>query len=162
IRVASLAKSQVPRRPDPRAKRQAAFGCTAQPFPCGLLYHGGRRHSMASEKVQTLTDANWEQTVLKSQAPVLVDFWAEWCGPCRMIAPHIDALATEFDGKAIVGKLNVDENPSVTSKYSIRGIPALLVFKGGELVDAMVGAADKGRIKALVEKHLAVVETQAS
>ena len=112
---------------------------------------------MASEKVQVLTDANFEQTVLKSPVPVLVDFWAEWCGPCRMIAPHSEALATEFDGKAVVGKLDVDENPAVTSKYSIRGIPALLVFKGGELVDAMVGAADKGRIKALVEKHIVAV-----
>jgi thioredoxin 1 len=117
---------------------------------------------MASEKVQTLTDANFEQTVLKSPVPVLVDFWAEWCGPCRMIAPHIEALATEFDGKAVVGKLDVDENPSVTSKYSIRGIPALLVFKGGELVDAMVGAADKGRIKALVEKHIVAVPASQS
>ena len=112
---------------------------------------------MASEKVQTLTDANFEQTVLKSPVPVLVDFWAEWCGPCRMIAPHIESLATEFDGKAVVGKLDVDENPGVTSKYSIRGIPALLVFKGGELVDAMVGAADKSRIKAMVEKHIVAV-----
>jgi thioredoxin 1 len=122
-----------------------------------MLYHGGQETFMASEKVQVLTDANFEQTVLKSPVPVLVDFWAEWCGPCRMIAPHIEALATEFDGRAVVGKLDVDENPSVTSKYSIRGIPALLVFKGGELVDAMVGAADKGRIKALVEKHIVAV-----
>jgi len=107
--------------------------------------------------VGKVSDASFESEVLKAQGPVVVDFWAEWCGPCRMIAPHIEALANEFDGKAVVGKLDVDENPSVTSKYSIRGIPALLVFKGGELVDAMVGAADKGRIKALVEKHIVAV-----
>jgi thioredoxin 1 len=109
---------------------------------------------MASEKTQTFTDANFQQAVLSQASPVLVDFWAEWCGPCRMIAPHVDAVATELDGKAKIGKLNVDENPAVVSKYSIRGIPALLLFKGGELVDSLVGATDKTRIKALVEKHL--------
>jgi thioredoxin 1 len=109
---------------------------------------------MASEKTQTFTDANFQQEVLSSAQPVLVDFWAEWCGPCRMIAPHVDAVATELDGKAKIGKLDVDENPAVVSKYSIRGIPALLLFKGGELVDSLVGATDKTRIKALVEKHL--------
>jgi thioredoxin 1 len=109
---------------------------------------------MASEKTQTFTDANFQQEVLGAPTPVLVDFWAEWCGPCRMIAPHVDAVATELDGKAKIGKLNVDDNPAVVSKYSIRGIPALLLFKGGELVDSLVGATDKTRIKALVEKHL--------
>ena len=109
---------------------------------------------MASEKTQTFTDANFQQDVLSASTPVLVDFWAEWCGPCRLIAPHVDAVATELDGKAKIGKLNVDENPAVVSKYSIRGIPALLLFKGGELVDSLVGATDKTRIKALVEKHL--------
>jgi thioredoxin 1 len=109
---------------------------------------------MASEKTQTFTDANFQQAVLSASSPVLVDFWAEWCGPCRMIAPHVEAVATELDGKAVIGKLNVDENPAIVSKYSIRGIPALLLFKGGELVDSLVGATDKTRIKALVEKHL--------
>jgi thioredoxin 1 len=109
---------------------------------------------MASEKTQTFTDANFQQDVLSASTPVLVDFWAEWCGPCRMIAPHVDAVASELDGKAKIGKLNVDENPAIVSRYSIRGIPALLLFKGGELVDSLVGATDKTRIKALVEKHL--------
>jgi thioredoxin 1 len=109
---------------------------------------------MASEKTQTFTDANFQQEVLSQANPVLVDFWAEWCGPCRMIAPHVEAVATELEGKAVIGKLNVDDNPAVVSKYSIRGIPALLLFKGGELVDSLVGATDKTRIKALVEKHL--------
>ena len=109
---------------------------------------------MASEHVQTFTDDNFEQTVLKSPAPVLVDFWAEWCGPCRMIAPSIEAIASELQGKAVIGKMNVDDNPMVPGKYSVRSIPSLLIFKGGEVVDAMVGAADKSRIKALVEKHI--------
>ena len=110
---------------------------------------------MASEHVQTFTDANFDQTVLKQSAPVLVDFWAEWCGPCRMIAPTIDQVATELAGKAVIGKLNVDENPTVTGRYSIRGIPALLVFKGGQLVDSLAGAGhSKQLIKSTLEKHI--------
>ncbi|MFI5079325.1 MAG: thioredoxin, partial [Vicinamibacteria bacterium] len=104
---------------------------------------------------QTFTDANFEQTVLKAQAPVLVDFWAEWCGPCRMIGPTVDQVATELAGQAVIGKLNVDENPAVTGRYSIRGIPALLVFKDGQLVDSLAGAGQsKQHIKATIEKHL--------
>ncbi|HEY8549603.1 MAG TPA: thioredoxin [Vicinamibacterales bacterium] len=110
---------------------------------------------MASEHVQTITDDNFETTVLKASTPVLVDFWAEWCGPCRMIAPTIDAVASELAGKAVVGKLNVDENPNVTSRYSIRGIPALLVFKNGQLVDSLAGAGhSKQQIKETIEKHI--------
>jgi thioredoxin 1 len=109
---------------------------------------------MASEHVQTFTDDNFEQTVLQSSSPVLVDFWAEWCGPCRMIAPSIEAIASELQGKAVIGKMNVDDNPLVPGRYGIRSIPSLLIFKGGQQVDGMVGAADKSRIKALVEKHI--------
>jgi thioredoxin 1 len=108
---------------------------------------------MASEKIQQVTDTNWEQSVLKSQTPVLVDFWAEWCMPCRRIAPAVDRLAADYAGRLTVAKMNVDENPNVPMQYGIRGIPTLLLFKDGELVDQFVGADETG-IKKMVEKNL--------
>ena len=107
---------------------------------------------MASEKVKTFTDSNFEDET--KQGVVLVDFWAEWCGPCRRLAPTVDALATEFDGRATVAKLNVDENPNVPGKFAIRGIPTLLLFKEGQLADTIVGLAAKDDIARMIEKHL--------
>jgi thioredoxin 1 len=114
----------------------------------------GDEVSMASEKVQTLTDGNFDQSVVKSPQPVLVDFWAEWCGPCRRLAPTVDELATDYDGRITVGKLNVDDNPNTAFRYSIRGIPTLLLFKGGQIVEQIVGLADKDSLKRLIDKHV--------
>ncbi|MCF8255988.1 MAG: thioredoxin [Flavobacteriales bacterium] len=90
-----------------------------------------------------LTDANFDEIVLKSDKPVLVDFWAVWCGPCRMVAPIVDELSKDYDGKAIIGKVDVDNNPETAAKFGIRNIPTLLFFKNGEIVDKQVGAAPK-------------------
>jgi thioredoxin 1 len=109
---------------------------------------------MANDKVQTLTDTNFDDSVIKAARPVVVDFWAEWCGPCRRLAPTIDELATEYDGKVVVGKLNVDENPAIQSRFSIMGIPTVLIFKGGEVVEQVVGLADKNAFKKLIDKHV--------
>jgi thioredoxin 1 len=109
---------------------------------------------MASDKVQTLTDANFEQTVNGTSAPILVDFWAEWCGPCRRLAPTVDELAHEYDGRVVVAKMNVDENPATPMRFSIRGIPTLLLFKGGQLVDQVVGLADKDHLKKMIDRHV--------
>jgi thioredoxin 1 len=109
---------------------------------------------MAADNVQTFTDGNFESSVLKAGTPVLVDFWAEWCGPCRRLAPAVDALANEYAGKITVGKLDVDSNPDTTVKFNVRGIPALLLFKGGQLVDQVVGLVPKEEIKKVIDKHL--------
>ena len=90
-----------------------------------------------------LTDSKFEAEVLKSDKPVLVDFWAEWCGPCKMIGPLVEELATEYEGKAVIGKVDVDTNPEISAKFGIRSIPTLLVFKNGEIVDKQVGAVPK-------------------
>ncbi len=110
-----------------------------------------------SEFVAEVTDGNWETEVLGSNTPVLVDFWAAWCGPCRMIAPTVEAVAEKFQGKAKVVKLNVDENMEVPSTYGIKGIPTLMVFKNGQLVDSHVGVPPNAQaaISAMLEKQLA-------
>lgn len=109
---------------------------------------------MAAENVQTFTDTNFESTVLGAGGPVLVDFWAEWCGPCKRLGPTIDALAGEYAGKVTIGKLNVDENPNTAIKFQIRGIPAVLLFKGGKVVESVVGLAPKEDFKQILDKHI--------
>jgi thioredoxin 1 len=104
-------------------------------------------------KTIVLNDANFDATI-NSDKPVLVDFWAEWCGPCKMIGPVVEELANDYEGKAVIGKLNVDENPSVTARYGIRSIPTLLVFKGGQIVDKQVGAVPKSVLAQKLEAQV--------
>jgi thioredoxin 1 len=101
-----------------------------------------------------VTDASFEQDVIKSDKPVLVDFWAEWCGPCRMIAPSVKQIAEEYDAQLKVAKMDVDDNPAVPGRYGIIGIPTLMLFKGGEVVERITGALPKDRIVAKVLPHL--------
>ncbi len=109
---------------------------------------------MASEKVMAFTDANFDQEVLKSDIPVLVDFWATWCAPCKAIAPLVDAAADEYAGRVKVGKVNVDENQAIPAKYSVRGIPTLILFKDGAVLDQIVGHVPKSQLDALLAKAL--------
>ncbi|ANC92978.1 thioredoxin TrxA [Azospirillum humicireducens] len=101
-----------------------------------------------------VTDDSFEQDVLKADGPVLVDFWAEWCGPCKMIAPALDELAGEYDGKVTVAKLNIDENPETPTKYGVRGIPTLMLFKGGSVAATKIGALPKGALFQWVDSAL--------
>jgi len=103
---------------------------------------------------QEINDGNFEELVTKSDKVVMIDFWAEWCGPCRMISPIVDEMSAEFDGKAVIGKVNVDENPGITAKLKIRNIPTLLFFKNGAEVDKIVGAASKASITSKLNSLL--------
>ena len=109
---------------------------------------------MASELIKHVSDASFEGDVLKSSTPVLVDYWAEWCGPCKMIAPILDEVAGSYQGKLTIAKMNVDENREVPARFGIRGIPTLMLFKGGQVVERIVGAQPKERILAQVMPHL--------
>ena len=102
----------------------------------------------------SVTDGNFEDQVLKSENPVLVDFWAPWCGPCVAIGPVLDALASEYEGKVTIGKMNVDENSNVPANFGVRSIPFMVLFKNGEVVDSLVGAHPKNKLKDLIDKAL--------
>ncbi|WKX26784.1 thioredoxin TrxA [Tatumella ptyseos] len=110
---------------------------------------------MSSEKIVHLTDSSFDTDVLKAEGVTLVDFWAEWCGPCKMIAPILDEIAEEYEGKLTIAKLNIDDNPETAPKYGIRGIPTLLLFKAGEVVATKVGALSKGQLKEFLNANLA-------
>jgi thioredoxin 1 len=107
---------------------------------------------MAAANIVTLTSANFPTEVLKSPTPVLVDFWAEWCGPCKMIAPVLDELASEFDGRVKIGKVNIDEDQALASQYGVRAIPTLLIFKDGQVAEQIVGMRSKRDLKSSLDK----------
>ncbi|MGH9405045.1 MAG: thioredoxin [Terriglobia bacterium] len=109
---------------------------------------------MAGNHLVEFTEQNFEEQVLKSPKPVLVDFWAPWCAPCRMMTPTVEAVAGEYADRALVGKLNVDDHQAIAGRYNIRGIPTLLLFKGGEVQEQVVGATSKEVVAKMIEKHL--------
>ena len=110
-----------------------------------------------SEHVKDITDSSFETEVMQSELPVLVDFWAEWCGPCRMMTPVVEAVAQKFAGTAKIFKLNVDENPAVTQRFGIKGIPTMIVFKGGKEAERLVGATNEGAVTHIIEEQLNAV-----
>ncbi len=109
---------------------------------------------MSSEKILHVSDASFEEDVLKASGPVLVDYWAEWCGPCKMIAPILDEVAESYDGRLTVAKLNIDENADTPPKFGIRGIPTLMLFKDGQVVATKVGALSKSQLTAFIDSHI--------
>ncbi len=110
---------------------------------------------MASDLIKHISDASFDADVIQSSTPVIVDFWAEWCGPCKMIAPILDEVASAYQGKLQVAKMNVDENRDIPAKFGIRGIPTLMVFKGGQLAATKVGAMSKAQLTAFIDQQLA-------
>jgi thioredoxin 1 len=109
---------------------------------------------MAGQNTLTFSDASFDKDVLNSDVPVLVDFWAEWCGPCRMMTPTVEAIADDYAGRVKVGKLNIDENGGTPMRYNVRGIPTLLLFKGGQIVEQRVGAIGKTDVQKMLDPHV--------
>ena len=109
---------------------------------------------MSSELIKHTSDASFNADVIEADRPVLVDYWAEWCGPCKMIAPILDEVSKDYDGRLKIAKMNVDENREVPAKYGIRGIPTLMLFKGGQLAATKVGALSKAQLTAFIDTHL--------
>lgn len=109
---------------------------------------------MASTAIMEVTDANFDQEVLKSDQPVLIDFWAVWCGPCKALSPIVDQVAESYSGKVKVAKMNVDQNPGTPGRYGIRGIPTLLIFKGGQVKEQIVGYVPRETIEKAIDKHM--------
>jgi thioredoxin 1 len=107
-----------------------------------------------AENVKQISDSEFEQTVLKSETPVFVDFWAPWCGPCRIVGPIIEELAPSYDGKLVVTKMNVDDNPAVAQKLGITSIPTMMIFKGGEVVDRAIGAMPRTELQKFIDRNI--------
>jgi thioredoxin 1 len=124
----------------------------ASPPPAGSFLHFFE--IAMSDAIQYVSDATFESSVLQAGAPVLVDYWAEWCGPCKMIAPILDEIAGDYAGKLTVAKLNIDENQQVPAKYGVRGIPTLMLFKGGDVIATKVGALSKSQLTAFLDANL--------
>ena len=110
--------------------------------------------SLVNQHIVQLTDANFDEEVIKSKVPVLVDYWAEWCGPCKMIAPVLDEIATDYEGRVKIAKLNIDDNPQTPPRYGIRGIPTLMLFKAGDVEATKVGAVSKSQLAAFIDGNL--------
>ena len=141
-------------RPNPDIADAGLFRETARPLPARFLNAEYIWRQSVSDKIVHVTDDDFETEVLKSSEPVLVDYWAEWCGPCKMIAPVLDEIAHEYDGRVKIAKLNIDDNPNTPPRYGIRGIPTLMLFKDGEVEATKVGAVSKSQLTAFIDSNL--------